>query len=140
MKQEHALGETVITATYILHSLLTASHSQQISSTRVKTAHYILARTLIKSTPGATQNKNNPLHYTVGRSVISEQTQELPPQQHVRRTPASTCSQTYCTHTPCTLHPCLQHHHVCTHSSFGHTAAVKNESSTSKLCTNLPSL
>jgi hypothetical protein len=126
--------------TYILHSHLTASHPQQIRSTRVKTTHYILARTLIKSTPRATQNKNNPLHYTVGHSVISKQTQELLPQQHVTRTPAPTCSQTYCTHTPCTLHPFLQHHHVSTHSSFVHAAAVKNESSTTKLCTNLPSL
>jgi hypothetical protein len=55
------------------------------------------------------------------------------------QTPAPTCSQTYSTHTPCTLHP-IYKHHPATHSSFDHTAAVINESSTGKLCTNLPSL
>jgi hypothetical protein len=109
------------------------------------TAHYILARTLIKSTPGTCsrnteKEQTTALHSRTFRYFLAQPTaNNLHHGNTLTRTPAPTCSQTYSTHTPCTLHPFLKHH-VSRHSSFVHTAAVKNESSTSKLCTNLPSL
>jgi hypothetical protein len=82
----------------------------------------------------AAQKKNKPPHITVGHSVISHHSNPL------SRTQAPTCSLTYTTHTPAPLQPYLKHRHACTHSSLVHTAALKNESSTGKLRTNLPSL
>ena len=75
-----------------------------------------------------------PLFHSTGK--------KLPPHQYVRGIPvAPTCSQTYITHTrPASYSPSFKHHHVSTLPSFVQTAAVKKESSTSKLRTNLPSL